>query len=96
MEQGTMTDVAPSLADGADDIVASQRIATVQCPRARSGERGGRSDARRAFPRGNDHPASGRFSLPALVIRSGHVEIRESGRVLDQPGAGEVFGELSL
>jgi CBS domain-containing protein len=30
------------------------------------------------------------------VIRAGHVEIRSGGRLLDQPGAGEVFGELSL
>jgi len=30
------------------------------------------------------------------VIRSGSVEVRDHGRVLDQPGPGEVFGELSL
>ncbi len=34
---------------------------------------------------------------PALyLIRSGHVEIRDLGRLIDQPGPGEVFGELSL
>jgi signal-transduction protein with cAMP-binding, CBS, and nucleotidyltransferase domain len=30
------------------------------------------------------------------VIRSGHVEIRVDGQLIDLPGPGEVFGELSL
>jgi signal-transduction protein with cAMP-binding, CBS, and nucleotidyltransferase domain len=30
------------------------------------------------------------------VIRSGSVEIRDEGRIVDVPGEGEVFGELSL
>ena len=30
------------------------------------------------------------------LIRSGHVEIRVDGQLIDLPGAGEVFGELSL
>jgi signal-transduction protein with cAMP-binding, CBS, and nucleotidyltransferase domain len=50
-----------------------------------------------AFPReatiieqGGDPAAS------LFVIRSGSVEIRNEGRVVDVPGEGEVFGELSL
>jgi signal-transduction protein with cAMP-binding, CBS, and nucleotidyltransferase domain len=30
------------------------------------------------------------------VIRSGHVEVRVDGQLIDLPGAGEVFGELSM
>ena len=36
-------------------------------------------------------PAAGLF-----VIRTGHVEVRADGLLLDMPGPGEVFGELSL
>ena len=32
----------------------------------------------------------------AVAIRTGSVEILDHGRLVDQPGAGEVFGELSL
>ena len=37
-------------------------------------------------------PPSGALYL----IVSGHAEIRDEGRIVDLPGAGEVFGELSL
>ena len=30
------------------------------------------------------------------VIRSGYVEVRVDGQVVDRPGAGEIFGELSM
>ena len=36
-------------------------------------------------------PAAGLY-----VIRTGHVEIRADGLLLDMPGPSEVFGELSL
>ncbi len=38
----------------------------------------------------------GEPAIHLYVIRSGHVEIRVDGQLVDLPGAGEVFGELSL
>ncbi len=38
----------------------------------------------------------GSASTALFVIRSGHVQIRDHNRIVDQPGPGEVFGELSL
>lgn len=38
----------------------------------------------------------GPASTALFVIRSGHVQIRDHNRIVDQPGPGEVFGELSL
>jgi CBS domain-containing protein len=35
-------------------------------------------------------------SAALFVVHSGYVEIRDHDRVVDQPGPGEVFGELSL
>lgn len=93
-----MTDVAPSLADGADDIVASLSASPPfnALARDRVSEVAGATRVER-FPGGTTILRQGGSPSPALyVIRSGHVEIQESGRVLDQPGAGEVFGELSL
>jgi CBS domain-containing protein len=38
----------------------------------------------------------GPASTALFLIRSGHVQIRDHQRLVDQPGPGEVFGELSL
>jgi signal-transduction protein with cAMP-binding, CBS, and nucleotidyltransferase domain len=38
----------------------------------------------------------GQASIALFVIRSGHVQIVDRNRTIDQPGPGEVFGELSL
>ena len=35
-------------------------------------------------------------STALYLVSAGHVEIRDGGSLIDQPGAGEVFGELSL
>jgi CBS domain-containing protein len=50
-----------------------------------------------AFPAGSTILREGGPAARQLfVIRSGHVEIWTEGRLVDQPAAGEVFGELSL
>ena len=93
-----MTEAAPSLADGTDDLVeslsASPPFNALATDRVR--EVAGATRVER-FPEGATILRQGGSPSPALyVIRSGHVEIREGGRVLDHPGVGEVFGELSL
>jgi signal-transduction protein with cAMP-binding, CBS, and nucleotidyltransferase domain len=51
----------------------------------------------KGFPRGSTIIEQGGDPASSLfVIRSGSVEIRNEGRVVDVPGQGEVFGELSL
>jgi signal-transduction protein with cAMP-binding, CBS, and nucleotidyltransferase domain len=50
-----------------------------------------------AFPSGSTILHQGGEPATSLyVIRSGHVEIRVDGQLIDLPGPGEVFGELSL
>lgn len=49
------------------------------------------------FPAGTTIVHQGGAPAPGLyVVRTGHVEIRKDGLLLDMPGPGEVFGELSL
>ena len=38
----------------------------------------------------------GEPSSHLYVIRAGHVEIRVDGQLVDMPGVGEIFGELSM
>src|SRR5438128_9449385 len=35
-------------------------------------------------------------STGLYLIRSGRAQVRDQGRLIDEPGPGEVFGELSL
>jgi signal-transduction protein with cAMP-binding, CBS, and nucleotidyltransferase domain len=93
-----VTEAAPSLAGGTDDLVGSLSASPPfnALPLDRVRDVAGATRVER-FSEGATILRQGGSPSPALyVIRSGHVEIRESGRVVDQPGVGEVFGELSL
>ena len=93
-----MTDARPPIADGAADLVGAVRASppfdALPVDRAEEVAKATRVER---FPAGTTILRQGGEPSTALyVIRSGHVEIREGGRLVDQPGAGEVFGELSL
>ena len=93
-----MTDTGPSIADGTDDLVgslnASPPFNALALDRVQEVARATQVER---FAAGATILRQGGSPSPALyIIRSGHVEIRESGRLVDQPGVGEVFGELSL
>src|SRR5262245_58155674 len=52
---------------------------------------------RQPFEAGTGILQEGRGPSPALyVVRGGSVRVRDDDRSLDEPGPGEVFGELSL
>src|SRR3989442_2634141 len=93
-----MRDPGPSIADGTDDLVGSLKASPLfndlALDRVREVARAARVER---FAAGATILQQAGPPSPALyMIRSGHVEIRESGRLVDQPGVGEVFGELSL
>jgi CBS domain-containing protein len=93
-----MTDDGPSTADGNHDLIGSLRASppfnALALDRVQEVARATRVER---FAAGTTILRQGGPPSPALyLIRSGHVEIREGGRLVDQPGAGEVFGELSL
>jgi signal-transduction protein with cAMP-binding, CBS, and nucleotidyltransferase domain len=93
-----VTEAASSLAFGTDAVVAllsaSPPFNALAADRVR--EVAGATRVER-FSEGETILRQGGAPSPALyVIHSGSVEIRERGRVLDHPGVGEVFGELSL
>ena len=94
-----MTDAGPSVADGTNDLVGSLNASppfnalvldrVQEVARATQVERFAAGEAILRQDGGSPSPA-------LYMIRSGHVEIWDSGRLIDQPGVGEVFGELSL
>ena len=93
-----MTDPGSSIADGTDDLLAALRSAPpFDALALDSAEQVAKATRVERFPAGatilrrGGEPSTGLY-----LIRSGHAEIREEGRLVDQPGAGEVFGELSL
>jgi signal-transduction protein with cAMP-binding, CBS, and nucleotidyltransferase domain len=93
-----MTEAGSSIADRTDDLVgslnASPPFNALALDRVREVARA--TEVER-FVAGATILRQGGSPSPALyLIRSGNVEIRENGRLVDQPGAGEVFGELSL
>ena len=93
-----MTDAEPSIADGTDDLVGALRVSppfdALHVDRVEEVAKATRVER---FPASTTILRQGGEPSTALyLIRSGHVEIREGGRLVDQPGAGEVFGELSL
>jgi signal-transduction protein with cAMP-binding, CBS, and nucleotidyltransferase domain len=93
-----VTDAGPSIADGTDDLVGSLNMSppfnALSLDRVQEVARATQLER---FAAGATILRQGGPPSPALyLIRSGHVEIREGGRLVDQPGAGEVFGELSL
>ena len=93
-----MTDDGPPTDEGDHDLVASLKASppfdALALDRVQDVARGTRVER---FAAGTTILRQGDAPSPALyLIRSGHVEIRDGGRLLDQPGAGEVFGELSL
>ncbi len=93
-----MTDAGPPVADGTDDIVgslnASPPFNALTLDRVREVAKATQVER---FAAGATILRQGGSPSSALyMIRSGHVEIRESGLLVDQPGVGEVFGELSL
>jgi signal-transduction protein with cAMP-binding, CBS, and nucleotidyltransferase domain len=93
-----MTDAGPSIADGTGDLAgsltASPPFNALTLDRVQEVARATQVER---FAAGATILRQGGPPSPALyMVRSGHVEIRESGRLVDQPGVGEVFGELSL
>lgn len=93
-----MTDAGPSIADGTDDFVGalmgSPPFDALPVDRVEEVAKATRVEH---FPAGTTILRQGGEPSAALyVIRSGRVDIREGGRLVDQPGPDEVFGELSL
>jgi signal-transduction protein with cAMP-binding, CBS, and nucleotidyltransferase domain len=93
-----MTGAGPSIACGTDDLVASLNASppfdALALDRVHEVARATRVEP---FAAGMTILREGGSPSAALyLIQSGNAEIREGGRLLDQPGAGEVFGELSL
>jgi len=94
----SVTQDGRSFGDGDRDLIGSLRASppfdALALDRVQEVARGTRVER---FAAGTTILRQGGPPSPALyVIRSGQVEIREGGRLVDQPGAGEVFGELSL
>jgi CBS domain-containing protein len=93
-----MGDSSPPRSDGADEVarILGSSPPFDALPPERLGEIAAATHQERLAP-GTTILASGGPPADALyLIGSGYVQIWTEGRVVDQPGPGEVFGELSL